>query len=172
LPQLFAPQSEGFVYSIPDPRRPAALTGDDFDGPNVSRLARGGGNPNLGPETGRARQFGVVWSPRSAPGLSLEAGWFRYDLEDLIATVGTGYVLDNELGGLGYLVVRQPGTETYVNRPAYPGRFGPALAIDRHSARTAPLFTPRFSALTDPEGRGRSSPEGVHEGRPYPNRKP
>jgi iron complex outermembrane receptor protein len=128
LPQLFAPQSEGFVNSIPDPRRPAALTGDDFDGPNVSRLVRGGGNPNLGPETGRARQFGVVWSPRSAPGLTLEAGWFRYDLEDLIATVGTGYVLDNELGGLGYLVVRQPGTETYVNRTASPIRVltGPA----------------------------------------------
>ncbi len=128
LPQLFAPQSEGFVNSIPDPRRPAALTGDDFDGPNVSRLVRGGGNPKLGPETGRARQFGAVWQPRSAPGFTLEAGWFRYDLEDLIATVGTGYVLDNELGGLGYLVTRQLGTETYVNRTAAPIRVltGPA----------------------------------------------
>jgi iron complex outermembrane receptor protein len=128
LPQLYSPQTDTFFNTIPDPRRPAALTGDDYDGPNVARLVRQGGNPNLSEETGRAWQAGVVWSPRRLRGLTLEATWYRYDLEDLISGVGPGYVLDNELGGLSALVHRQAGTENHVNRTSTPIRVlsGPA----------------------------------------------
>lgn len=130
LPQLFSPQSEGYYNSVPDPRRPDALTGDLYDGPNVSRLVRSGGNPALGAETGRVVQAGLAWAPTGGAleGLSVEANWFRYDLENLITGVGPGYVLDNELGGLGHLVRRDPGSETYVNTTGAPIRVltGPA----------------------------------------------
>ena len=116
LPQLFAPQSEGYANSLPDLRRPAALTGDEYDGPNVSRLLRGGGNPALQAEKGRSLQLGAAWEPRNIRGLTLETTWFRYDLENLITGIGGSYVLENELNGLGWLVTRDAGTETYTNR--------------------------------------------------------
>ncbi len=120
--QLFSPQSEGFYNSVPDPRRPAALTGDPYDGPNVSRLVRSGGNPALKAETGHVTQVGLAWAPRhgAARGLSVEINWFRYELENLISGVAPTYVLDNELGGLGHLVLRDPGNETYVNTTGAP----------------------------------------------------
>lgn len=120
--QLFSPQSEGFYNSVPDPRRPAALTGDPYDGPNVSRLVRSGGNPALKAETGHVTQVGLTWAPLhgTARGLAVEINWFRYDLENLISGVAPTYVLDNELGGLGSLVLRDPGTETYANTTGAP----------------------------------------------------
>lgn len=122
LTQLFSPQSEGYYNSVPDPRRPVALTGDLYDGPNVSRLVRSGGNPGLTPETGRVTQTGINWAPSRGvlTGLSIEANWFRYDLENLITGVSPTYVLENELGGLGHLVTRDPGTETHVNTTGAP----------------------------------------------------
>jgi outer membrane receptor protein involved in Fe transport len=120
LLQLYAPQSEGYANSLPDPRRPVALTGDLSDGPNVSRLIREGGNPGLQPEKGRVLQIGATWEMRALPGFALEAGWFRYKMENLIAGIGRYYALQNELSGLGYLVHREPGTETYVNRTGAP----------------------------------------------------
>ncbi len=120
LPQLFSPQSDGFYNSVPDPRRPPALTGDESDGPNVPRLVRQGGNPSLAPETGRALQAGAVWTPRRDGKHSFEATWFRYDLEDLISGVSPVYILQNELGGLGSLVHREDGSQTVVNRTNAP----------------------------------------------------
>ena len=122
LVQLFSPQSEGYYNSVPDPRRPVALTGDLYDGPNVSRLVRTGGNPALRPELGRVIQAGATWAPTAGAlaGLALEATWFRYDINDLIAGVSPAYVLDNELGGLGDLVHRDAGAETYTNTTTAP----------------------------------------------------
>jgi outer membrane receptor protein involved in Fe transport len=122
LTQLFSPQSEGFFNSVPDPRRPVALTGDLYDGLNVSRLVRSGGNPALQAETGHVTQAGLVWAPLRGlwRGLSAEVNWFRYDLGNLISGVAPTYVLDNELGGLGHLVLRDPGTETYANTTGAP----------------------------------------------------
>ena len=120
LPQLFSPQGDTFFNSIVDLRRPVALTGDQFDGPNVARLVRQGGNPDLSPETGRVRQVGGVWSPSRVAGLSVETTWFRYELENIISGVSPTYILENELGGLGSLVHREPGTQSYVNRTSAP----------------------------------------------------
>lgn len=153
LPQLYSPQADTFFNTIPDPRRPSALTGDDYDGPNVSRLVRQGGNPNLSEETGRAWQAGVVWSPRRLRGLTLEATWFRYDLKNLISGVGPAYILDNELGGLGSLVHRQAGTESVVNRTSSPIRVltGPAgqmTSIAPAQSYTAPGRLSRIDIFT------------------------
>jgi iron complex outermembrane receptor protein len=143
LPQLFSPQSDTFYNSVPDPRRPAALTGDDNDGPNVPRLVRQGGNPQLGPETGRSLQTGVTWAPRALGGFALEATRFRYDLEDVINYVGPLYVLDHELGGLGSLVHRASGAQSVVNRTTAPiavltGPAGATTAIAPGQSTTVP----------------------------------
>jgi len=143
LPQLFSPQSDTFYNSVADPRRPAALTGDDNDGPNVPRLVRQGGNPNLGPETGRSIQTGLTWAPRALTGFTLEATRFRYDLENVINYVGPVYVLENELGGLGTLVLRAPGTQSFVNRTAAPiavltGPAGATTAVAPGQSATVP----------------------------------
>lgn len=153
LPQLFSPQSDTFYNSVPDLRRPVALTGDDFDGPNVPRLVRQGGNPNLSPETGRVLQAGAGWTPRRIPGLSLEATWFRYELEDLISGVGPVYVLQNELTGLGALVHRQTGSESYVNRTSNPipvlsGPGGQTTMIAPGQSATVPGRLSRIDIFT------------------------
>jgi iron complex outermembrane receptor protein len=153
LPQLFSPQSDTYYNTVPDLRRPAALTRDDYDGPNVPRLVRQGGNPKLAPETGRALQAGAVWSPRQIRGLTLEATWFRYELEDLISGVGPTYVLENELGGLGSLVHREPGTENVVNRTASPipvvtGPAGQTTAVAPGQSITVPGRLRRIDIFT------------------------
>ena len=153
LPQLFLPQSDGYYNSVPDLRRPVALTGDDFDGPNVQRLVRQGGNPGLSPETGRVLQTGAVWTPHCLAGLSLEATWFRYELEDLISSVGPIYVLQNELTGLGQLVHRQAGTESYVNRTANPipvlsGPAGQTTTVAPGQTATVPGRLSRIDIFT------------------------
>lgn len=153
LPQLFAPQSEGFANSLLDPRRPAALTGDERDGPNVPRLVRGGGNPALRPETGRSLHLGAAWEPRGVRGLALEVGWFRYNLENLITGVGGVYVLQNELGGLGWLVTREPGTQIFVNRTTAPiavltGPAGATTSVAPGASATVPGRLVRIDSYT------------------------
>jgi outer membrane receptor protein involved in Fe transport len=153
LPQLYSPQSDTFYNSVPDPRRPPALTGDASDGPNVPRLVRQGGNPNLAPETGRSRQVGTVWTPRRDKGLSFEATWFRYDLQDLIAGVGPVYILENELGGLGALVHREAGSQTVVNRTSAPvtiisGPAGQTSTVAPGQSTTVPGRLTRVDVFT------------------------
>jgi iron complex outermembrane receptor protein len=153
LPQLYSPQSDGFYNTVLDPRRPVALTQDDFDGPNVPRLVRQGGNPNLSEETGQAMQAGLVWTPRHVKGLSLEATWFRYELEDLISGVGPNYVLQNELGGLGSLVHREAGSTNYVNRTSSPipvltGPAGQTTMVNPGQTATVPGKLSRIDIFT------------------------
>jgi len=153
LPQLFLPQTDTFFNSVPDPRRPPALTGDDADGPNVPRLVRQGGNPRLAPETGRTLQTGLIWSPRKLAGFSFEATWFRYELEDLISGVSPTYVLDQELGGLGALVHRQPGSESFVNRTPAPiavltGPFGQKTSVIPGQSVSVPGRLARVDVFT------------------------
>lgn len=153
LPQLFSPQNDTLYNSIPDLGRPAALTGDPFDGPNVSRLVRQGGNPNLSAESGRVYQAGAVWEPRAVAGLTLEAMWFRYDLENIISGVGPAYILQNERGGLGALVHREPGSEIYVNRTAAPiavisGAAGQTTAVAPGQSATVPGRLKRIDIFT------------------------
>ncbi len=44
-----------------------------------------GGNPNLQPEFGETKSFGVVYSPNWAPGLNFTLDWYNISLEDVIA---------------------------------------------------------------------------------------
>ena len=53
-----------------------------------------GGNPDLTPETGTTKSFGVILTPRFAPGLSLTVDYYDIKIVDLISTVGAQNILD------------------------------------------------------------------------------
>ncbi len=44
-----------------------------------------GGNPDLQPEFGETKSFGVVYSPNWAPGLNVTLDWYNISLEDVIS---------------------------------------------------------------------------------------
>ncbi len=48
-----------------------------------------GGNPTLEPEESDTKSFGVILTPRFAPGLSLTIDWFNIRIEDTISTFGS-----------------------------------------------------------------------------------
>lgn len=53
-----------------------------------------GSNPNLNPETSISRTIGFVYSPSWAPGLNLQADYYKIELENSIGTVGSQTLLD------------------------------------------------------------------------------
>jgi len=123
LPQLYGGVRESLPNGLADLRRPQLLTGDPFDGAATQRLVRAGGNPNLTPETAKGWQYGFVYDVpvKALQGLSLGASFFHIEQSNIITSVGTAYIRQNEVGGgTEDLVVRDPGTETYTNRTANP----------------------------------------------------
>ncbi len=54
-----------------------------------------GPNPNLQPETGRSRVFGVVYDSPDHPGLSASLNYFAIDLSNYIAIPNTQVLIDN-----------------------------------------------------------------------------
>ena len=53
-----------------------------------------GGNTALKPETSDTYSYGVVFTPRFAPGLSMSLDYFKIEVEDLISTFGSANTLD------------------------------------------------------------------------------
>ncbi len=122
LPQLYGGVRESLPNALPDFARPSLLTGDPFDGSSTQRLVRAGGNSSLTPETGTSKQVGVVWDVpfKVLDGLSLEATYGEIRQDNIITTVGTSWIRNNEFGQGAGLVVRESGSETYVNSTANP----------------------------------------------------
>ena len=121
LTQLYGGETQGLPNGLPDLRRPLALTGDPFDGSTTQRLVKQGGNPKLTPEHAKGYQYGFVYEfPwKHLQGLSVGSSYFRIEQSNIITTVGTGFIRQNEVGGgTANLIVRDPGSETYTNRTA------------------------------------------------------
>ena len=121
LPQLYGGETQGLPNGLPDLRRPLALTGDPFDGSTTQRLVKAGGNKNLTPEHAKGYQYGFVYDVpwKRLQGLSFGSSYFRIEQHNIITTVGTGYIRQNEVGGgTADLIVRDPGTESYRNNTA------------------------------------------------------
>ncbi|MFP1131833.1 TonB-dependent receptor domain-containing protein [Asticcacaulis sp. W401b] len=57
------------------------------DCPATFCTRQGGGNPNLNPETGKTTTYGVVFTPRFVPGLSVSLDYFKVRIEDYIGTI-------------------------------------------------------------------------------------
>ncbi len=123
LPQLYGGTIDQFLSLLPDLRRPDALTGDSADAAGSPRLVRTGGNPRLRPEDGTTRQAGVVWDVpgRMLKGLTLEVTYGIIEQKGLIrGSLGSDFILRNELTSTGDLVLREPGTATFTNRTGGP----------------------------------------------------
>ncbi|MFT3997839.1 MAG: TonB-dependent receptor [Asticcacaulis sp.] len=57
------------------------------DCPATFCTRQGGGNPNLNPETGKTDTYGIVFTPRFVPGLSVSLDYFKIRIEDYIGTI-------------------------------------------------------------------------------------
>ncbi len=122
LAQLFGGIRESLPNGLADPSRPAALTGDPFDGSTTQRLVREGGNPNLQPEEAESFTYGLVWEPtwRFLKGLQVGVSYFDITQTDRIGNIGSNsFILSNEYQpGFEGFVVRNSGTETFTNTTA------------------------------------------------------
>jgi outer membrane receptor protein involved in Fe transport len=68
---------------------PAGLVGSpSLDSPAGQYNFLQGGNPNLTPEVSDTYSYGVVFTPRFAPGLAITVDYFDIDIEDTITTFG------------------------------------------------------------------------------------
>ena len=111
--ELFSPQSVNFTTAAIDPCDKDAYAGASatqkaarnqtcaaaIAGWNpatfVSNIGTGrpslqltqGGNPNLGPETAKTYQLGVVVQPRWIPRLSLSLDYFKYNISNQVGTI-------------------------------------------------------------------------------------
>jgi outer membrane receptor protein involved in Fe transport len=62
--------------------------------PNAQVRALIGGNPDLQPEFGDTKSFGVVYSPSWAEGLNFTLDWYKIELEDVLATRSAQAILN------------------------------------------------------------------------------
>ncbi|MFZ5637591.1 MAG: TonB-dependent receptor domain-containing protein [Pseudomonadota bacterium] len=69
--------------------------------PNGQIRSLNGGNPDLQPEFGETKSFGVVYSPSWAPGLNFTLDWYNISLEDVISFRGTQAILTACYGAPG-----------------------------------------------------------------------
>ena len=65
-----------------------------LDSPAGQYNFNGGGNTALKPETSNTYSYGIVFTPRFAPGLSASLDYFDIDVTDLISTFGAANSLD------------------------------------------------------------------------------
>jgi len=65
-----------------------------LDSPAGQYNFNGGGNQELKPETSDTYSYGIVFTPRFAPGLSVSVDYFDIDVKDLISTFGAANSLD------------------------------------------------------------------------------
>ena len=67
---------------------PSQLRGGQLDSPAGQYNFNQGGNPDLDPEESDTISYGIVFTPRFAPGLSMSLDYFDIEVEDLISTFG------------------------------------------------------------------------------------
>lgn len=76
---------------------------NDFQQASVALPQRSGGNPNLRPEKGETRTFGVVLTPAALPGLSLTADYYHIEITDVITAGGLSEFLPACYADPGFL---------------------------------------------------------------------
>jgi iron complex outermembrane recepter protein len=77
----------------------ASVSGSQLRGPGLTSPAgqynfNQGGNTELKPETSDTISYGIVFTPRFAPGLAVSVDYFDIDVTDLISTFGAANTLD------------------------------------------------------------------------------
>ncbi|WP_175597322.1 TonB-dependent receptor plug domain-containing protein [Peristeroidobacter soli] len=99
--------------------RGASGTGNNIDrglpgNPTYFMLSRTNGNPDLKPEQADTTGIGVVLSPRFLPGFTMSVDYYKIDVEDSIATLGSRQIIDGcylrSQADLCSLITRDPVT--------------------------------------------------------------
>jgi outer membrane receptor protein involved in Fe transport len=90
LPNPAASQAECLATGVPAAQFGSAA----LDSPAGQYQFLQGGNPNLVPESSDTNSFGIIFTPRFAPGMSLSADWFNIKIKDTISTFGAQSTLD------------------------------------------------------------------------------
>ncbi len=80
---------------------PANPTGGGVAQPNSQIRSLTGGNPDLQPEFGETKSFGIVYSPSFVPGLNITLDWYNISLEDVISFRGSQSILNSCYRTLG-----------------------------------------------------------------------
>lgn len=99
--------------------RGASGTGNNIDrglpgNPTYFMLSRTNGNPDLKPEQADTTGLGFVLSPRFLPGFTMSVDYYKIDVEDSIATLGSRQIIDGcylqNNADLCSLITRDPAT--------------------------------------------------------------
>jgi outer membrane receptor protein involved in Fe transport len=107
------------------------IVSDPFSSQTETQVEeRVSGNPLLKPETAYEWTYGIVYSPKWVPGLTLSADWWHIDLRSVVSALGAQFVISHNLPGL---VTRGPTT--------IPGELGPVtLVIDPNENLAGTIF--------------------------------
>lgn len=93
LYQLFGPSDVGFTPSVLLLPHGAADTPGNYTGGQAQ--LRGGANPGLSPADSKAWTFGVVWSPKSVKGFSVEATYYNIEEKNIVGVNSSQAILQN-----------------------------------------------------------------------------
>ncbi|HKU15138.1 MAG TPA: TonB-dependent receptor [Steroidobacteraceae bacterium] len=85
-----APRQACLDTGVPD----SALRSPALDSPAGQYNVMEGGETSLKPETSDTISYGIVFTPRFAPGLSMSIDYFDIEVTDLISTFGAANTLD------------------------------------------------------------------------------
>lgn len=88
------PCSSQYRTAAYDARCTAAGVPESYTQPNSQIRTTVGGNPHLQPETSVSKTVGFVYSPGWAQGLSLNADYFKIELQNSISSIGGQTILN------------------------------------------------------------------------------
>jgi iron complex outermembrane receptor protein len=93
LAELYQPQATSIAFNLPDPLRVGRPGSNANDGATGQRQVVSGGNPELDPEKSESWNYGVLFRPAFAEGLSLSLDYYRIDVDDRIGAPAPASVI-------------------------------------------------------------------------------
>jgi len=84
LAELYQPQTTSVAFNLPDPLRAGRPGSNVNDGATGQRQVVSGGNTELRPEKSESWNYGVLFRPSFAEGLSLSLDYYEIEVEDRI----------------------------------------------------------------------------------------
>ena len=91
-----------------------------------------GGNPDLKPERATSESFGMILTPRFAPGLSLHVDYWRIEKVDAVVSTSFVNIISNP-DAYGFLITRAPPSESDIAN----GWLGFITAVDARAFNAA-----------------------------------
>ncbi len=107
------------------------LVVDPFSNFTLNQVeARTSGNPFLHPEVAYEWTYGIVYSPKWVKGLTVSADWWHIDMRDIVATLGSQFLISNSLNpAFAGNVIRTPPPPNSPPAPYGGPDLGPVLVV-------------------------------------------